>query len=336
MKRTENNYFLLVVSLFSFLFFSASIESQEAKNKFTFKRKIPPEGTKRIIKQTSKRSRIMKVNRRESHKTEEKKKPSIQSTRATEEKTVSKQVVTILKTNDERVHQIKVTFQEGYEVQSYPLPSKPEGIKDEELQELKQEATPEKKRKELPVTGKTYYVTQKEGRLNVTAPERNSVSKTEKAFVRTYFPVPGSLVTEENFLSQYLAGKTVSVGEKLTPPEWVRNQWAEELGGNVVVEKLMFRVQKRTQINGFDCAVFHWKAHNIQRQPEGRKMHAKLKGTVTVGIHNTWLFDEHLKGPLKYTGFIRIQDKNANNFSDFKYSGKGTMHNTRTVNWKLK
>lgn len=315
---------------------SSSGQKQSGEN-ITFQRKVPSEGTKRTIKQTSKAKRMMKLDRRENPREGKKKDEGVfQSTRVTKETTISKQVVKILKANDERVQKIEVSFRKAYQEKSHPLPAKPEGIKDKELKKLKKEATPDKKRRQMPVSGKTYHVAYKEGNIKVTTPEGESVSDTEKAFVRTYFPVPGSLVTEENFLSQYLAGKTVSVGEKLTPPDWVKNQWAKELGGNVKVKKLEFTVKEKTTVDGFDCAVLEWKANNLQRQPAGREMHASLEGEVTVGINNTWLFDEYLKGPLKYSGFVRTRDKKSDDFTDIEFGGEGHMHNTRTVDWQVK
>lgn len=186
-----------------------------------------------------------------------------------------------------------------------------------------------------PVSGKTYIVQAKSGKISAAYAEGGEKpSKEEMAVIMMDHKALG----KKTAVIRILKGKQVKSGKKMDVPKDLAKELLGGQEGGFEIQKFAMTFKSTQEVSGFECAVFDIVVKmggdpmKSQKQANAKmEFKVDLKGEMVVGVKNCLLVSLNLKGPISLNAAQRTPDGQK-----VEMSGEGTMAVDNQYQYELK
>ncbi|MDF1667371.1 MAG: hypothetical protein P1V97_36835 [Planctomycetota bacterium] len=168
--------------------------------------------------------------------------------------------------------------------------------------------------KSNPMVGKTFILETIKDVISVTDGDGNPVEESLVKEARKAFAKELAEDKVEDF-SNIIPDRPVKIGETLQVPAAVAKKLFESGGDDFKVEKFVIKLIAVKEIRGEKIGVFAMSMNMAVKPSASLNMSIKFKGTMSLGVNNSWPYDLSMSGPLVFSGKEQGMD----------LTGKGSM-----------
>lgn len=173
-----------------------------------------------------------------------------------------------------------------------------------------------------PMVGKTFILEKVKDVITVTDGEGDPV---DESLVKEAQKAFGKELAEEKSgdFSEVIPDRPVKIGETLNVPAALAKKLFDDNGENFKVEKFVIKLIAVKEVDGDKVGVFSMSMNMTVKPSPALNMSVQFKGTMSLGVNNSWPYDLSMTGPLAFSGKEQGMDLN----------GKGSMGLTNSMRY---